>query len=256
MPRSLCSRNAAAPPTPCWRHRDAITRTPDDVLVIFGDTPLIRPQTLLRIREGLRKGAAVVVLGFRPRNATGYGRLVVEGGELVAIREELDASPAERAIELCNGGLHGVFRSVRAANPRADRQRQSQRRILSHRCHRHRPHHGVTRRSSSRPRRTTCAESTPTHSSRRPKPRCGSACARAAMEAGVTLVAPETVFLSSDTKFGRDVVVEQFVVFGPGVAVEDNALIRSFSHLDRAHVGQRRGGRALRSLAARCAPAG
>jgi bifunctional UDP-N-acetylglucosamine pyrophosphorylase/glucosamine-1-phosphate N-acetyltransferase len=60
----------------------------------------------------------------------------------------------------------------------------------------------------------------------------------AAMEAGVTLVAPETVFLSSDTKFGRDVVVEQFVVFGPGVVVEDNALIRSFSHLDRAHVGK------------------
>ena len=85
--------------------RGAITRMPDDVLVIFGDTPLVRPQTLLRIREGLRKGAGVVVLGFRPRNATGYGRLVVEGGELVAIREELDASPAERAIELCNGGF-------------------------------------------------------------------------------------------------------------------------------------------------------
>src|SRR5215470_14850435 len=58
------------------------------------------------------------------------------------------------------------------------------------------------------------------------------------MEAGVTLVAPETVFLSSDTKFGRDVVVEPFVVFGAGVTVEDNAVIRSFSHLDRAHVGK------------------
>jgi bifunctional UDP-N-acetylglucosamine pyrophosphorylase/glucosamine-1-phosphate N-acetyltransferase len=61
---------------------------------------------------------------------------------------------------------------------------------------------------------------------------------KAAMEAGVTLVAPETVFLAADTKFGRDVVVEPFVVFGPGVTVEDNALIRSFSHLDRAHVGK------------------
>ncbi len=61
---------------------------------------------------------------------------------------------------------------------------------------------------------------------------------KAAMEAGVTLVAPETVFLSADTKFGRDVVVEPFVVFGPGVTVEDNAVIRSFSHLDRAHVGK------------------
>jgi bifunctional UDP-N-acetylglucosamine pyrophosphorylase/glucosamine-1-phosphate N-acetyltransferase len=60
----------------------------------------------------------------------------------------------------------------------------------------------------------------------------------AAMEAGVTLVAPETVFLSADTKFGRDVVVEPFVVFGPGVTIADNAVIRSFSHLDRAHVGK------------------
>ena len=56
---------------------------------------------------------------------------------------------------------------------------------------------------------------------------------KAAMEAGVTLVAPETVFLAADTKFGRDVMVEPFVVFGPGVTVEDDAVIRSFSHLDR-----------------------
>jgi bifunctional UDP-N-acetylglucosamine pyrophosphorylase/glucosamine-1-phosphate N-acetyltransferase len=61
---------------------------------------------------------------------------------------------------------------------------------------------------------------------------------KAAMEAGVTLIAPETVFLSADTTFGRDVVVEPFVVFGPGVTVEDKAVIRSFSHLDRAHVGK------------------
>src|SRR5262249_5935172 len=83
----------------------AIARTPDDVLVIFGDTPLIRPRTLIRIREALAEGAAVVVLGFRAKDPTGYGRLGLEGGELVAIREEADASPAERAIELCNGGL-------------------------------------------------------------------------------------------------------------------------------------------------------
>jgi bifunctional UDP-N-acetylglucosamine pyrophosphorylase/glucosamine-1-phosphate N-acetyltransferase len=58
------------------------------------------------------------------------------------------------------------------------------------------------------------------------------------MEAGATLVAPETVFFSSDTSLGRDVMVEPFVVFGPGVTVEDNAVIRSFSHLEQAHVGK------------------
>src|SRR5437660_683836 len=66
----------------------AIERKPDDVLVIFADTPLIRPQTLARMRAALARGAAVVVLGFRPKDPTGYGRLVLDGGELVAIREQ------------------------------------------------------------------------------------------------------------------------------------------------------------------------
>jgi bifunctional UDP-N-acetylglucosamine pyrophosphorylase/glucosamine-1-phosphate N-acetyltransferase len=61
---------------------------------------------------------------------------------------------------------------------------------------------------------------------------------QAALDAGVTLIAPETVFLAADTTFGRDVVVEPYVVIGPGVTIEDNAVIRSFSHLDRAHVGK------------------
>ena len=59
--------------------RAAIARVPDDVLVIFGDTPLIRPQTLVRIREALAGGAALVVLGFRPKDPAGYGRLVLDG---------------------------------------------------------------------------------------------------------------------------------------------------------------------------------
>src|SRR5499427_2744852 len=80
--------------------KDAIARKPDDVLVIFADTPLIRPQTLVRMRDALAGGAAIVVLAFRPKDPKGYGRLVFEGGELVAIREELDASPAERALDL------------------------------------------------------------------------------------------------------------------------------------------------------------
>ena len=122
---------------------------------------------------------------------------------------------------------------------------------LSHRCHRDRPRRWVTRRSSSRPRRTTCAASTPRHSSRRPKRRCSSACAGRRWTAGVTLVAPETVFLSSDTKFGRDVVVEPFVVFGPGVVVEDNALSSARSRISTARSGQGRGGRPLCSA---CGP--
>jgi len=66
---------------------DALARGADDVLIIFGDTPLIRPQTLCQMRDALAKGAAIAVLGFRPKDPTGYGRLVMKGSELVAIRE-------------------------------------------------------------------------------------------------------------------------------------------------------------------------
>jgi len=60
----------------------------------------------------------------------------------------------------------------------------------------------------------------------------------AAMDAGVTMIAPETVFLSADTKFGKDIIIERNVVFCPGVTVEDGATIKSFSHLEGAHVGK------------------
>jgi bifunctional UDP-N-acetylglucosamine pyrophosphorylase/glucosamine-1-phosphate N-acetyltransferase len=88
--------------------KSAIARGVDDVLVMFGDTPLIRPQTLGKLRGALAGGAAVVALGFRPADPTGYGRLITEGDTLVAIREHADASTAERAITLCNAGLMGL----------------------------------------------------------------------------------------------------------------------------------------------------
>src|SRR5579883_1152273 len=65
----------------------ALARRPDDVLVVYGDTPLVRPETFARLRAPLAHGAAVAVLGFRPADPAGYGRLIVEGGRLVAIRE-------------------------------------------------------------------------------------------------------------------------------------------------------------------------
>ena len=85
--------------------RSAIARGPDDILVMFADTPLVTPHTLRRMRAALAQGAALVVLGFRPAEPQGYGRIVMAGGEAVAIREELDAGSEERKIDLCNAGL-------------------------------------------------------------------------------------------------------------------------------------------------------
>src|ERR1700720_3271411 len=84
--------------------RDAIARGVDDLLVVFGDTPLISAATFARLRAPLQKGASLAVLGFRAADPTGYGRLVVEGDRLVAIREQAEASPAERAITFWQEG--------------------------------------------------------------------------------------------------------------------------------------------------------
>jgi bifunctional UDP-N-acetylglucosamine pyrophosphorylase/glucosamine-1-phosphate N-acetyltransferase len=217
--------------------RSALVKKPDDVLVIFGDTPLIQAQTLMRMRGALADGAAIAVLGFRPADPTGYGRLVLEGSELIAIREELDATPAERAIGLCNGGLMAfagntaltILDRIGSDNRKDEfyltdavaiaREMKLSMVVVETEEDEVR---GINTKSQ-------LAETEAVLQQRLRK---------AALDAGVTMIAPETVFLSADTKFGRDVVVEPFVVFGPGVTVEDKAVIRSFSHLDRAHVGK------------------
>jgi bifunctional UDP-N-acetylglucosamine pyrophosphorylase/glucosamine-1-phosphate N-acetyltransferase len=217
--------------------KPALARGADDVLVIFGDTPLVRPQTLSRMRDALAEGAALAILGFRPRDPAGYGRLVLEGDTLTAIREELDASPAERAIGLCNGGLMAfagrtaltILERIGSHNRKNEfyltdavaiaRAMQLKAVVIE------------TEEDDVRGINTK-AQLAETEAVLQQRLR------QAAMDAGVTLVAPETVFLAADTTFGRDVTVEPFVVFGPGVTVEDNAVIRSFSHLDHAHVGK------------------
>jgi bifunctional UDP-N-acetylglucosamine pyrophosphorylase/glucosamine-1-phosphate N-acetyltransferase len=217
--------------------KDALIHRPDDVLVIFGDTPLIGAGTLLRMRAALANGAAVVVLGFRPKDPAGYGRLLTEAGELVAIREELDASSAERAVALCNGGLMAFAGATalpileRIGNDNRKREYYLTDAVAVARALGLRAVVIETEEDEVRGINTK-AQLAETEAALQQRLRA------AAMEQGATLVAPETVFFSSDTKLGRDVVVEPFVVFGPGVTIEENAVIRSFSHLEQTHVGK------------------
>jgi len=222
--------------------KPALARGADDVLIMFADTPLVTPQTLARLRSALVQGAAVAVLGFRPADPTGYGRLIVgpdggSNGGLLAIREERDAPAQERAIGLCNAGLMALRGDValaileRIGDDNAKREFYLTDAVAIAR--------GLglaavvleTEEDEVRGVNTQAqlAEAEAVLQRR---------LRAAAHDAGVAMVAPETVHLSADTRLGRDVVIEPYVVFGPGVTVEDGAVIRSFSHLEGATVGR------------------
>jgi bifunctional UDP-N-acetylglucosamine pyrophosphorylase/glucosamine-1-phosphate N-acetyltransferase len=217
--------------------REAIARGADDLLVAFGDTPLISAETFARLRAPLQNGAALAVLGFRAADPTGYGRLLVEGDHLVAIREQADASPAERAVDLCNAGVMAfdgrraleIIEKIGNANSKREYYLTDAVAII-----RDLGWEAVVIETSEDEVRgintkTQLAEAEQVMQQRLRK---------AALEAGVTLIAPDTVYLAADTKFGNDVTIEPFVVIGPGVSIDDGAVIHSFSHIVQASIGK------------------
>lgn len=208
----------------------------NDLIVAFGDTPLVRAETFKLLAEALKE-AAVAVLGFRPKNPHGYGRLVQKNGALIAIREEKDASEQEKKIGLCNAGImafsgnHALALIEAIGNKNAKGEYYLTDAVESARAKklnvvvREAPEEEVMGIND----RMQLAEAEAELQKRMRK---------AALESGVTLVAPETVFFSADTKLGKDVVIEPNVVFGPGVVVKDGAKIRAFSHIEGADIGE------------------
>jgi bifunctional UDP-N-acetylglucosamine pyrophosphorylase / glucosamine-1-phosphate N-acetyltransferase len=217
--------------------KSALASPADDILVVYGDTPLIRPQTLSRLRAPLAAGAAIAVLGFRPADPAGYGRLILAGDELIAIREEAEASASERKIGLCNGGLMAfagvsalaILEKIGNANSKHEFYLTDAIEIAR----------GMKLRTVAVEVEEDDVRGINTKGQLAEAEAVAQQRLRdAALNAGVTLIAPETVFLSADTKVGKDVVVEPYVVFSEKVTVEDGAVIRSFSHLAGAHVGK------------------
>ncbi|MEP7030037.1 MAG: bifunctional UDP-N-acetylglucosamine diphosphorylase/glucosamine-1-phosphate N-acetyltransferase GlmU [Pseudolabrys sp.] len=217
--------------------KKAIDRKPDDILVMFADTPLVSAATLRQLRAALANGAAVVVLGFNAGEPKGYGRLIMRGGELLAIREDRDTSPEEGKISFCNGGLMAlagahapaILAKISNANSKGEYYLSDAVAIA-----RDMGLKAVAIETGEDDVRgiNTKAQLAQAEAVLQTRLR------QAAMDGGVTMTAPETVFLSADTKFGRDVTIEPNVVFGPGVTVDDGATIRAFSHLEGAHVGK------------------
>ncbi len=208
-----------------------------DVIVLYGDTPLIRPETLAAM-QAARLTHDIVVLGFDAADPGRYGRLVMDGTTLERIVEFKDANQTERAITLCNSGIvmadaAHLFDLVAAVGNDNAAGEYYLTDIVA-----------LARARGLSATAVTCDETETMGINTRSELAQAEAAfqrhARAqALEDGVTLVAPETVHFAHDTVVGRDAVIEQNVVFGPGVTIESGARIRAFSHLEGCHVSQR-----------------
>ncbi|WP_337266652.1 bifunctional UDP-N-acetylglucosamine diphosphorylase/glucosamine-1-phosphate N-acetyltransferase GlmU [Oryzifoliimicrobium ureilyticus] len=215
--------------------REAIARGYDDILVTYGDVPLQTAGPLTAARSALADGSDVVVIGFHTEKPTGYGRLIVKDGELIAIREEKDATDAERALKWCNSGLmlingkKALDYLTRIGNANAKREY-----YLT----------DVVEIARSLGGKVTAVDAPEAEMAG-----CNTRAELALIErfwqerrrheimlSGVTMIAPETVFLSFDTIIGQDALIEPNVVFGPGVVIGPRAVIHAFSHIEGARV--------------------
>ncbi|NDK35239.1 bifunctional UDP-N-acetylglucosamine diphosphorylase/glucosamine-1-phosphate N-acetyltransferase GlmU [Rhodovulum sulfidophilum] len=216
--------------------RPALEGFSGDAIVLYGDTPFIRPETL-EAMAAARARHAVVVLGFHAADPKRYGRLVMAGETLDRIVEYNDATEDERALTLCNSGVIAadcgtLFDLIGAlSNDNAAGEYYLTDVV------------GLARARGLSAGVVICDEAETLGVNSRTDLAAAEAAfqARARTEAlknGVTLVAPETVFFAFDTVIGRDAVIEPNVIFGPDVTVESGARIRAFSHLEGCHVSR------------------
>ncbi len=208
-----------------------------DALVLYADTPFLSPETLRRMARARADGAELVLLGFEAADPGRYGRMIAEGGRLERIVEYRDASAAERAVRLCNSGvvlapaglLFDLAGAVGNDNAAGEYYLTD---IVA-----------IARARGLDARVTTCPEAETLGINTRAELARAEAALQArqrarALEAGVSMPAPQTVIFAHDTEIGRDALIEPHVVFGPGVSVESGARIRAFSHLEGCHVAR------------------
>ncbi|WP_422534930.1 bifunctional UDP-N-acetylglucosamine diphosphorylase/glucosamine-1-phosphate N-acetyltransferase GlmU [Bartonella apis] len=215
--------------------REMLSKNYDDVLIVFGDTPLIEAKSLERARDELAHGADIVVMGFITENPSGYGRLIEKDGKLQAIVEEKDATTEQKKIKFCNGGvmaLNGklalsLLEQIKNENAKKEYYLTDIVKI------------GVSRelevKAISIPFENVIGVNTRFELSEA-EALWQKRKARELMLSGVTMLRPETVYFSYDTAIDGDVVIEPNVFFGLNVKVETGVVIHGFSHLEGAIV--------------------
>ena len=208
-----------------------------DVAVLYADNPLVTPATLQRLRQRRADGdVGLALLAMRPADPARYGRVIARDGFVQRIVEWADASPEERAEGLCNAGvlcaeagrMRAWLQAVRNDNTKGEFYLTD---VVA---------------LARADRVLVAAVEAPEAELRGINSRVELAEAEAAvqarlrlaaMEAGVTMTDPASVFLCADTRFGTDVTLGPNVVFGPGVTLESFVEVRAFSHLEGCHVG-------------------
>ena len=216
--------------------RKALDGFDGDAVVLFGDTPFLQPDTLERMIAA-RAGNDLVILGFEAADPARYGRLVMQGDTLERIVEYKDATDEERSITFCNSGLMAcdaptLFSLIEAVGNDNASGEYYLTDIVE-----------IARARGLRVTAVACDEAQTLGVNSRADLAAADAIFQARartdlLDLGVTLMAPETVYLAADTIIGRDTVIEPHVVFGPGVTVESGATIRAFSHLEGCHVSR------------------
>lgn len=205
-----------------------------DILILYGDVPLVRAATMRTMLAALSDDVVAVVLGFRPADAGAYGRVVASDGVIVKMVEFKDASEAERAVTLCNSGLMAVrSRDLWRLLSQVGNSNAAGEYYL--------PDIVGLADQPSRVVETDAAEVAGINARGElaaVEAEWQAARRAAAMADGVTLIAPETVWFAYDTAIAADVTIEPNVWFGPGVTVAAGAVIRAFSHLEGAAIGE------------------
>jgi bifunctional UDP-N-acetylglucosamine pyrophosphorylase / glucosamine-1-phosphate N-acetyltransferase len=206
-------------------------------LVLYGDVPMVDAEDLKRLLAKVDADHPMAVLGFVTATPKGYGRLITKRDEsIIAIREELDASPEEKQICLCNSGIIAIesellwqlLPKIKGNNAKGEIYltdmvelvNAAGRKVALEQCEEQSvlgvndrvQLAGIAKNFQAKYR-------------------------KAAMQNGATLIDPESVYFSADTRIGKDVVIEPNVIFGPGVRVDDNVVILGHSHIEGAVIG-------------------
>jgi len=215
--------------------RAALGEFSGNVLILFGDAPLLTASTLGRLVARL-ESADIATLGFEAADPTGYGRMIVDGDALVRIVEQKDASPEERKITRAFAGMlagkaatvFDLLGKVGNQNAQGEFYLTDLIAIARGRGLKGAVVEGPESEMLGVNSRAQLAEAESAFQARR---------RRELMEQGVTFLAPDTVFLSADTVIEPDASIAQYVVFGPGVIVHKGAEIRAFCHIENAEIG-------------------